>query len=518
MSSTAVGYLPGDAWLVAGSSVLVSLAGPAQESALALWPLVRDGAPAADVVAAVTASRPAAWVVVSVEPGLARVLVRGEPGVTVIGADGTREVVTGSGLITWAERVFPHAVEVEIGEPLVSGDAAVALLPVPAGVVRAGFARWSLAAGAEPARPAAGAPAPGAPETAAPDPMEPPPATPASERGDPTTAGAHPIPTREHAVEPEPDIRPEPDVELEPEGEPAPEPDDTAGDDAVTVIAMVPRHAAPAVSGPPTLTPEAESVVSAVLPEQGAHRADVTQSVPLDEELDPRGADRAVGPTIGASGDAAPPDAAPDLAPETTATTAPTSGRPAGQPTGNVLLGDHDGITMLAEDLPAGFVPPRLPPEPPPGWVYASMCPSGHANQPHAGNCRICGQPIPPADPVATPRPLLGRVRLSTGTVVDLDRRVVIGRSPTVTRVSSSELPRLVTVPSPLQDVSRSHVEIRADDWHLVVADLHSTNGTVVRAPDRPEQLLHPGQELVVEPGWVVDLGDGITFVIETAG
>ena len=181
-------------------------------------------------------------------------------------------------------------------------------------------------------------------------------------------------------------------------------------------------------------------------------------------------------------------------------------------------LGDHDGITELAENLPADFIPPPMPPAPPAGWVYASLCPSGHANQPHAGNCRTCGRPIPAAEPVAAPRPLLGRIRLSSGPLIDLDRRVVIGRAPSVSRVSSSELPQLVTVPSPRQDISRSHVEVRAEDWHLVVADLHSTNGTVVRAPDRPEQLLHPGQELVVEPGWMVDLGDGITFVVEAAG
>lgn len=180
-------------------------------------------------------------------------------------------------------------------------------------------------------------------------------------------------------------------------------------------------------------------------------------------------------------------------------------------------VGDHDGLTQLAEDLPADYHPPQMPPAPAAGQVYASICPAGHANAPHSGNCRVCGAPIAAAEPVLAARPLLGRIRLSTGPVFDLDRRIVIGRAPSVSRVSSSELPRLVTVPSPNQDISRSHVEVRTEDWHLVVADLNSTNGTVVRAPNRPDQLLHPGQTVVAEIGWTIDLGDGISFLLEGA-
>lgn len=101
---------------------------------------------------------------------------------------------------------------------------------------------------------------------------------------------------------------------------------------------------------------------------------------------------------------------------------------------------------------------------------------------------------------------------------MDIERRVVIGRAPSASRVASSDLPQLVTVPSPHQDISRSHVEVRTEDWHILVTDLNSTNGTVVRPPGRPEQLLHPGQSVVVEAGWTVDLGDGITVVVEAAG
>lgn len=159
--------------------------------------------------------------------------------------------------------------------------------------------------------------------------------------------------------------------------------------------------------------------------------------------------------------------------------------------------------------------PGPMPPAPAAGQVYASLCPSGHPNAPHTGNCRVCGVPIGAAEPVLTRRSLLARIRLSTGAVVDIDHRVVIGRAPSASRVSSSDLPRLVTVPSPHQDISRSHVEVRTEGWHILITDLHSTNGTVVRAPGRPEQLLHPAQSVAAEAGWTVELGDGISFVVE---
>jgi hypothetical protein len=180
--------------------------------------------------------------------------------------------------------------------------------------------------------------------------------------------------------------------------------------------------------------------------------------------------------------------------------------------------GDHDGLTQFAEDVPVGYTPPPLPAEPPPGSVLAVLCPVGHPNAPHTLACRLCGQLIGQPEPVPVPRPVLARIRLTTGEVVDVDRPVVIGRAPYASRVAASDLPRLVTVPSPNQDISRAHAQIRATDWQLVVSDLHSTNGTTVRPPGRAPQRLHPGQEMVVEPGWAVDLGDGVSFVVEALG
>jgi pSer/pThr/pTyr-binding forkhead associated (FHA) protein len=124
------------------------------------------------------------------------------------------------------------------------------------------------------------------------------------------------------------------------------------------------------------------------------------------------------------------------------------------------------------------------------------------------------GDSAPP--PLAPPRPPApGRIRVSTGQVMLLDRTVVIGRRPRSTRVSGTDLPHLVAVDSPQQDISRSHVELRVEGDSIVATDLHTTNGTTLLRPGVDPVRLHPGEGTVVVPGDVIDLGDGITVAIE---
>ena len=82
-------------------------------------------------------------------------------------------------------------------------------------------------------------------------------------------------------------------------------------------------------------------------------------------------------------------------------------------------------------------------------------------------------------------------------------------------RVPDRDLPRLVTLPSPQQDISRTHAEVRADGDDVLVTDLHSTNGTVVTRPGEGARPLAPGQATVIARGEVVDLGDGVSFTVE---
>ena len=120
-------------------------------------------------------------------------------------------------------------------------------------------------------------------------------------------------------------------------------------------------------------------------------------------------------------------------------------------------------------------------------------------------------EPAPPASrPVA-------RLLFSSGEVVEVDRAIVIGRSPEARRFGDDQA-RLVPVPSPHQEISSTHLEIRpgsgADHGSAVATDLGSTNGTVVVQPGLPAEDLQPGIAVALVPGAIVDLGEGVTIQV----
>src|SRR5690606_24512733 len=107
------------------------------------------------------------------------------------------------------------------------------------------------------------------------------------------------------------------------------------------------------------------------------------------------------------------------------------------------------------------------------------------------------------------------RIRLSTGQVVELDRVVIIGRKPRSTRASGSTMPHLIAVDSPESDISRNHLEVRPEGDSVVVIDLHTTNGSTLLRPGSDPVRLHPGEQTLVLGGDVIDVGDGVTVLIE---
>ena len=115
----------------------------------------------------------------------------------------------------------------------------------------------------------------------------------------------------------------------------------------------------------------------------------------------------------------------------------------------------------------------------------------------------------------------VARLIVSSGEVVDVDRVLVIGRAPDAGRVSGEEEIGLVTVPSPHQEISSTHLEIRpgagADQGSAVVTDLGSTNGTVVVQPGLPAEDLRPGIGVQLIPGATIDLGEGVTIQVTRA-
>ena len=126
----------------------------------------------------------------------------------------------------------------------------------------------------------------------------------------------------------------------------------------------------------------------------------------------------------------------------------------------------------------------------------------------------IPGQPPTPSV-LAVP---VAKLTFSSGDVVEVDRAVIVGRAPEARRFTSTEQPRLVTVPSPNQEISSTHLEIRpgagADHGSAVVTDLGSTNGTVLVQPGLPPEDLQPGIAVQLIPGAIVDLGDGVTIQV----
>jgi len=153
-----------------------------------------------------------------------------------------------------------------------------------------------------------------------------------------------------------------------------------------------------------------------------------------------------------------------------------------------VTEGDHDGSTVSAADLRA------LRQQPP------------AANDAPTEVLDVASAPVAAS---------VGRIRLSTGQVTSLDRTVIIGRRPRSTRASGANLPHLIAVESPQQDISRSHLEVRPEGDTVVVIDLHTTNGSTLLRPGADPVRLHPGEQTLVLSGDVVDLGDGVTVAFE---
>jgi len=105
-------------------------------------------------------------------------------------------------------------------------------------------------------------------------------------------------------------------------------------------------------------------------------------------------------------------------------------------------------------------------------------------------------------------------LELSTGGREPLDGAVIVGRAPAASRVSGGNIPRLVTMNTPNQDISRTHVQIAIEGGTVVVTDLHSSNGTFVALPGRAPQKLRAGEPTPVVVDSVIDLGDGATLTV----
>lgn len=485
MAGTRVDYRAasgGAAWWVAADGGAVAVLSPTVSAvtAAAVWRGLGAGGIGAVLDAltgafgtSLTAIPPFALAVV--EPGGLRVAVRGD--IEIIVEADAAESVSGAGVATWTERFVAGATRATV-TPAPSALAPDADVPLRSGVVLADAVRLDIvrpdtvhrdhAAPAHPAEPspgtAADAPVAAAESPSAADaPVAAAPASPA-EHPAPAAPTASPVATVSPAPAASvidalpPEMRAAPRTTPEDDLRGAPAPTIAQDDEAAAVPPAVPDTSAD------TLIPEATASES---------------EPPPADEYDLLWGETVVRPVSAAA--IADPAADPDVS-------APTGADRAVPEADGVLapdLGDHDGETIAVADLRA---------------MRAE---------------RAGLEDFESTDNVPPRRPARGRIRLSTGRVVELERPVVIGRRPKSTRTSGADLPTLVAVDSPEQDISRSHVEIRAEGEHVLVIDLDTTNGTILLRGGHEPVRLHPGEPTMVVTGDVLDLGDEVTVTFE---
>jgi FHA domain len=146
----------------------------------------------------------------------------------------------------------------------------------------------------------------------------------------------------------------------------------------------------------------------------------------------------------------------------------------------NEVSGDHDGLTVFSGDL--------------------------HELR------RERSRERPPARTVA-PGPVF-RLELVDGSTEPLDRTLLVGRAPSVSKTSGDDVPRLLTVTSVEQDISRNHVRFTIEGGTVVITDLHSRNGTTIVLPGKPPQKLRAGEPTSVIADTVVDLGGDVRLTV----
>lgn len=558
-------YTPGDWHAVVAGGVVALLAPTTPPSVVrAVWDAVpADGGLADQLEVLLTGgiARLQPFALVDLTGGRVHAALRGPVEVEVTGADGSSVLAAGE-VTTWSERVAEGADVVTVRVAGTSAWSAPEAMPVVSGVVRAAAVRVPLAVRDEVAAPgdsvaAVPAPAGGVDAVQVPVATAAAPAAPApsvqetepAQEPEPVRA-AEPVrtATSERAAAAEPadaaEASASPAVADEPEDGPRGHADDA--DDAVPderadahVAALSPVPSAARDSGRPgTDRPETDRLESAgteddrlgadgtadsgapLAPVLPLHVADLPlpafqaadpAAYPLapaepEPRRDPQGdlsvawsAPVPVQPERHASlGPAAMPELVPDddlddedddsYGADVVAAAEAVLQREAAPQPDTDFGDDHDGLTILSSDLVA--IRDQLP-----SWAGDEV----------PGPFRVVAPEETPA----------ARLVLSTGLVVALDRAVLLGRAPQVSRVTNRELPRLVTVPSPQQDISRTHAEVRADGDDVLVTDLNSTNGILVSRPGERARRLHPGEATVVATGEVVDLGDGVTFTVE---
>lgn len=469
-------------WTAVVRPGFVALVGPQADAdvARALWDAAPQGVLAVlDVLARDGLAALPPFAVASVDGTRVHVAVRGDVDVEVTATDGAVQVLRAGAVRTWSEQVL-ETVGVLVARADGAPDAPA--LPLVEGVAPAGTVRVDVAEVVVPViEPEAEEPQPRTADDAEPDVEDAPAPAAEVEPVEVATVAVEPVAVEASAVEPAADepaaVEPadaEPSVEVEPVLE------DEAAADAEPSVEAEPVATPVALTKDTPQAQVADVVEEPVGPADDSWEHTVRAPVSAAYSLEPQPTEPRYDVVAAAEQFLEQHAQRPglvDLPPV----------RPVDQqPVPPASPDDHDGLTILSSDLAA--IRDQLP-----SWAADEV-------------------PGPFAVPAAAEP---AKLVLSTGLVVTLDRAVLLGRAPQVARVTNRELPRLVTVPSPQQDISRTHAEVRVEGDHVLVTDLDSTNGVHVSRPGEGARRLHPGEPSVVATDEVVDLGDGVTFTVE---
>jgi len=454
MTATHYRHTDGGGWfaLVHDGRALLVEASP--ERALDLWPALLESADALlDRLTAggLSAVPSFAFAEADAQGGL-RTILRGPVAATVSSAGGSAER-SGAGVATWREDAEASASAVQLRRADAAAVSTAGLLPIVSGIVATDALELDVTASAPapilsptfiPAAPVVAQPEPVDSQPLAPTPTAPEEIAPEPVPAAPSVAPAPPVPAAEPLIIPAPAPIPAAQTPVEPS-------EDEALDDAIDERTSVIPRRQPTEQALPEQT---------FLPEQTILPAAAEGSTVDDEQDDLLDA-TIVSPSRAAS--------------------EPTAAEPA--PTerlGVPAEGDHDGHTVMAEDL---------------------------------AELRARRREHGAAAPAAVPSPSLHLLRFD-GVVEALDQPVLVGRAPSVSQVPGGRIPRLVTVTSLGQDISRNHVQFAVEGGTVVVTDLHSRNGTHVILPGKSPQKLRQGEPTAVIVGTVIDLGGGVVFTV----
>lgn len=115
------------------------------------------------------------------------------------------------------------------------------------------------------------------------------------------------------------------------------------------------------------------------------------------------------------------------------------------------------------------------------------------------------------APAAAIPREAVPALEQPDGSRTPLDGAVFVGRAPTAPADAAPS--RLVRLEGD-GDISRTHARVDVEGGTVLVTDLESRNGTVVRIPGRAPQKLRAGEPTPVLVGTVIDFGGGLELTV----